>query len=84
MKTTVAELKNNLHRLIVETEDQSVLQYVETIFKSMVVEKSDWWDQLSKEDIASINRGLEQLDNGESRRHEDVMKRVNDLLTSRG
>jgi len=84
MNVTIAELKNNLHKLVVETEDQSVLQYVETIFKSMTAEKSDWWDELSADDKASINRGVEQLNNGVVHRHEDVMKKVNDLLASRG
>lgn len=84
MDATIAELKNNLHKLVVETEDQSVLQYVETIFKSMIVEKSDWWDELSADDKASINRGVEQLNDGVAHRHEDVMKKVNHLLASRG
>jgi len=84
MVATIAELKNNLHRLIVETDNQSVLQYVEDIFKSMAAAKGDWWDELSEQDKSSVNRGLQQLNDGAVSRHDEVMDRVNALLASRG
>ncbi|MFB2118448.1 hypothetical protein [Parapedobacter sp. 2B3] len=84
MAATIAELKNSLHRLVVETEDRSVLQYVEDIFKSMATTKADWWDELSEQDKKSVDRGIQQLNEGAASRHDEVVSKINALLSSRG
>lgn len=40
----------------------------------------DWWDTLTAEQQNSINKGIEQLDNGEGIAHNKVRKNVNKLL----
>lgn len=83
MGVSIAELKNNLHKFVVETDDRAVLQYVERIFINMAV-GDDWWGQLSDQDKASVDRGVEQLDAGNSRSHDEVMAKAKELIASRG
>lgn len=39
-----------------------------------IAEDSDWWDNISKEEKASIERGLKDLDEGRSVDHSKVKK----------
>jgi len=76
-----AELKSDLHRFVVETNDINVLMQMREYFKSLRKTKTtDWWDTLTTEQQNSINKGVEQLDNNEGITHKDVRKQVNKLL----
>jgi len=39
-------------------------------------QEHDWFDELRKEQQASVLRGLEQLDNGQSITHEEAIIRL--------
>lgn len=80
MNTSVSELKNDLHKLIVETDDISILNRVQAYFSTLKGKQVDWWDSLSEKDIASIERGTQQLDNGQRIPHIQVKEKVNLLL----
>ncbi len=77
-----AEIKNDLHRLVVETDDIKVLQKIKIIFDTLVLgdEKTDWWDTISEQEKISIKKGLQQLENGKRFPHTEVRKEINELL----
>lgn len=80
MKSNTAEMKNYLHKLIVETDDESFLSKVQTYFLTLKNKNEDWWDTISDQAKESINLGLKQLKNGEGIPHEEVKSKVDKLL----
>lgn len=59
---------------IISSNDESVLNSVKSILK--IEDEVDFWDELSVEDQAAINEGLEQLDNGQYVPHESVREEI--------
>ena len=80
MKTSTAELKSYLHKLIVETDDESVLSKVQAYFTSLKSKNVDWWDSISDQEKDTISIGLQQLEDGEGISHEAVKRKVDKLL----
>ena len=79
-----AELKSDLHRLIVETNDINVLFDIRQYFLQLKAKDVDWWDLISNEQKESIQKGIEQLEKGEGITHQKVRKKVNKLLKRNG
>ena len=52
---SVAELKNDLHRLVVSTEDETILDYIRGYFLELTNEE-DWWDRLSDNQMLQIQK----------------------------
>ena len=68
-----AELKSELHKLIVETEDINLLNQIKSFIKSLRSSKSsDWWDEIPTEVQQAIDKSVEQADKGEVISHEEV------------
>ena len=80
MNASTAELKNYLHKLIVETDDESILSKVQAYFTTLKSKNVDWWDTISSQEKEAINIGLQQLENGEGIPHEEVKQKVDKLL----
>jgi hypothetical protein len=80
MNASTAEIKNYLHKLIVETDDESILSKVQDYFTSLKSNNVDWWDTISTQEKEAINIGLQQLENGEGIPHEEVKRKVDILL----
>ena len=80
MNTNIAEIKNYLHKLIVETDDESTLSKVQAYFTTLKSKNVDWWDTISGQEKEAINIGLQQLENGEGIPHEEVKRKANKLL----
>jgi len=80
MNPSTAELKNYLHKLIVETDDESILTQVQAYFTSLKSKNADWWDTLSDQEKQTIQIGLKQLENGEGIPHQEVKRKANKLL----
>ncbi|MFM9951448.1 MAG: hypothetical protein ACKV1O_26170 [Saprospiraceae bacterium] len=80
-ETASAILKNELHRLVVETDNPQVLRQVKSIFEILLHsdEKEDWWDILSEKEKMLVQKGLQQLDNGERIPHQVVRQEINQL-----
>jgi hypothetical protein len=81
--TASAILKNELHRLVVQTDDMTVLRRVKKIFDLMLEEganEEDWWDELTEQEKAMIQRGLQQLDNGERIPNGEARLEISNLL----
>lgn len=76
---STSELKFHLHQLIDRISDSSVLNAVHTLL-SKATEEKDWWDELSEKEKELILKGAEQADNGNFVSHDEVKRKVNQLL----
>jgi len=65
--------KLELMQLLLQTQKESLLAKIKQIFEE---DTTDWWDELSEEEIQSIKKGIEDADNGKLIEHEEVMKRI--------
>lgn len=75
--TSTAELKNELHKLVVKTEDPQMLRQIKSIFVSLLHEEGeDWWDTISEKEKSLIQSGLQQLENGEGIPHQTVREEL--------
>jgi predicted transcriptional regulator len=76
---TIAELKVDILQHVAATNDKTflsdVLAYIQNLRKNR-----DWWDELDEAEIASIEEGNRQLENGEGIPHEEVRKKVQQIL----
>ena len=80
MNANTAEIKNYLHKLIVETDDESILSKVQAYFTTLKGKNVDWWDMISEQEKDAINTGLRQLENGEGIPHQQVRKKAAKIL----
>ena len=64
--------KLELIKLLLETENPSIIESIKDIFKK---EKKDFWDELSQEQKDEIELGERQIDNGEYVNFEDFIKK---------
>lgn len=79
---STADLKLNLHELIDGVSDNSVLEAVYTLLsKATANQTEDWYESLSEREKASIERGLEDLKNGNSVSHQTAMKRISEKVS---
>lgn len=75
------ELKLSLHQLIDGVTDTSILEAVYTLLsKATANTEDDWYNSLSDEAKASIDRGLDDLKNGKTITHEVAMSRLNQRI----
>ncbi len=77
-----AELKSDLHRLIVETNDIDILFAIRQYLLQLQNKEADWWDTITDEQKSSIQTGIEQLNQGERISHQEVRQKINNLLDS--
>ncbi len=69
------ELKSTLHRLIDQINDDVVLQAHLTLLSREVTQQSgDFWDELSSDQKASIDRGLADLAAGRRKPFTEILK----------
>ena len=73
------ELKNNLLRMVIETDDPLLLKQVIALFATLRQEK-DWWDLLSDAEKQKIELGMRQAAEGKIVSHEVVRAEVRQLL----
>ena len=81
-ETSSAILKNELHRMVVETDNPVVLRKIKSIFSILLEQgdEEDWWDTISEREKAAIQKGLKQLENGERIPHAVVRQEIDRLL----
>ena len=77
---SVLELKNNLLRMVVETDDPLLLKQVIAIFATLRQEK-DWWDLISEAEKQKIELGMKQAAEGKTVSHEVVRAEVQKILS---
>jgi thiamine pyrophosphate-dependent acetolactate synthase large subunit-like protein len=66
--------KLELVQRILNTNKPLLLKKIDKIFEQEG--ETDWWDEISDEERASIQEGLDQLDRGEGIPHEKVMEEI--------
>lgn len=76
---SVAELKNNIHRMVVETDDPDVLAQISVLFASLLGEE-DWWDSLSSDEKQRIEQGKADVEAGRTVPYEQMKKKVDAIL----
>ncbi len=54
--------------------DQSIIEKLK-LFKDNLLDKSDWWEALSDDEIKSIDEGLKDIEEGRTMPHSEVMKK---------
>ncbi|CAD5253913.1 MULTISPECIES: hypothetical protein [unclassified Imperialibacter] len=59
---------------IISSNDDEILNAVKSLLK--IEDEVDFWDELSAEDQAAINEGLEQLDKGQYVSHQSVREEI--------
>lgn len=76
------ELKLSLHQLIDGVSDNSVLEAVYTLLsKATANQEEDWYNLLSEEEKASIERGLDDLKHDRVISHDAAMKRISEKIS---
>ena len=78
MNTT--DIKNDLHKLIIETQDEGILNKVHAYFTTLQSKKIDWWELTTVEEKKAIYKSQQQLKNGKGISHEEVKQKVDKLL----
>jgi methionine synthase II (cobalamin-independent) len=76
---TTAELKNDLHRMIVETQDSTVLEQISNYF-AFIIEEKQQWDLLSNAEKKQIELGMEDLKNNRTISNEEMRLKVRKIL----
>ena len=54
--------------------DQSIIEKLK-LFKENLLDKTDWWETLSEEEIKLIDDGLKDIKEGRTKPHSEVMKK---------
>jgi len=75
----VIEIKSDLHNLIDRVNDISMLSALKTILSKQASE-TDFWNDLPLNVQESAKKGMIQVENGETKTHEEVMQKHNKWL----
>lgn len=76
------EIKNDLLRLLMETDDQQLLDKVRCYFK--ILKHEPVADAvLDAQELAMVEIGLEQIKNEQVISHEEVRNRIDEILHKR-
>ena len=73
------ELKNNLLRMVADTNDPAQLSLMVEWF-GIVREEKDWWLEISERERQMILEARRQFANGRGIRHEEVRLKVQQLF----
>jgi len=65
--------KLGLIEWIARLNDSRMIEKLKNL-KEEYADSKDWWDQLTKEEIDSINRGLKDIEEGRVHSHESARK----------
>lgn len=74
MLTTFADRKLQAIELITQLEDEDLLVVIEQLL--LKENQGDWASDLSDKDIAAINQGLSDLENGKKVSYEDFQEEI--------
>lgn len=71
-----SEIKADLHLLIENINDETILNAVRTILSKQSKRKTDWADELSDELRIELEKSLVEADKGRIMSHEDAMNQI--------
>jgi hypothetical protein len=69
---STSQLREQLHEYI-NKADERLLNLIHGMFQADM-QHQDWWDDLHPNLKANIDKAIDQLNHGEGRHHEEVMK----------
>ena len=72
--------KLDIIQRICEIQDNDLIDLIKNIISGPNGYKSDWWSSISQEEMASINRGLDDLQQGKVHSHDQIRKKYEKWL----
>jgi len=72
--------KLDIIQRICEIQDNDLIDLIKSIITVPNISKSDWWSQITQEEMASINRGLDVLQQGKVQSHDQIRKKYKKWL----
>ena len=72
--------KLDIIQRICEIQDNDLIDLIKNIVDIPSASKSDWWNQISIEEKESINRGLNDLEQGNVYSHDQIRKKYEKWL----
>ena len=73
---TTSEIKADLHLLVENINDETILIAVRTILSKQSKRKTDWADELSDELRIELEKSLVEADEGQIMSNEDAMDQI--------
>ena len=64
--------KLDIIQRICEIQDNDLLDLIKNIITVPNISKADWWSHITQEEMASINRGLDDLKHGKVQSHDQI------------
>ena len=80
---STAEVKNYLHKLIVEMEDSKLLEDLANYANSLLAKEHNWWDDLTEEQKIKMHQALSEAKNGETFSRDEMKKEINEMLKNK-
>jgi len=74
--------KLDIIQRICEIQDNDLIDLIKNIIDVPAKSKTDWWNQLSQPEKESINRGLNDLQQGKLHPHDQIRKKYEKWLLS--
>ena len=72
--------KLDIIQRICEIQDNDLIDLIKNIINIPYSSKSDWWEQISQEEKDSINRGLNDLQQGKVYSHDQIRNKYEKWL----
>ena len=72
----IQNLKADLHHLIDNTNEESILKAIKTILLKQNESSTDWADDLSDTLRSELEESISEADEGKTISHEEAMKRI--------
>jgi hypothetical protein len=72
--------KLDIIQRICEIQDDDLIELIKNIVDIPSTSKSDWWDQITMDEKESINRGLNDLEQGKVTPHGQIRKKYEKWL----
>ncbi len=72
--------KLDIIQRICEIQDNDLIDLIKNIITVPNVSRSDWWSQITQEEMASIDRGLDDLQQGKVQSHDQIRKKYEKWL----
>lgn len=69
-------LKEKIHQLVDACEDDSTLLEIQDFLQQQTSDNQDWWLQLPDVEKEKTLASIEQLSNGQTLSHQQVMKKI--------
>ena len=72
--------KLDIIQRICEIQDTDLIDLIKNITTLSNVSNTDWWSHINQEEMASINRGLDDLQQGKVQSHYQIRKKYEKWL----